>query len=72
MLLSQTFSLLHTSDSLLLMNWYRRLVNIIAGRLPDKLDEVPYRSSRLTHLLRESFGGNAKLSVICTIRPDHK
>ncbi|KAG6387472.1 hypothetical protein SASPL_152662 [Salvia splendens] len=49
-----------------------RLVNIIAGRLPDKLDEVPYRSSRLTHLLRESFGGNAKLSVICTIRPDHK
>ncbi|KAL1566978.1 kinesin-like protein KIN-12F [Salvia divinorum] len=49
-----------------------RLVNIIAGRLPDKLNEVPYRSSRLTHLLRESFGGNAKLSVICTIRPDHK
>ncbi|XP_057795258.1 kinesin-like protein KIN-12F [Salvia miltiorrhiza] len=50
-----------------------RLVNIIAGeRQPDKLDEVPYRSSRLTHLLRESFGGNAKLSVICTIRPDHK
>ncbi|KAL1562998.1 kinesin-like protein KIN-12F [Salvia divinorum] len=49
-----------------------RIVNIVAGRQPDKLDEVPYRSSRLTHLLRESFGGNAKLSLICTIRPDHK
>lgn len=50
-----------------------RLVNILAGeRPPEKLEEVPYRSSRLTHLLRESFGGNAKLSVICTITPDHK
>ncbi|XP_042060204.1 kinesin-like protein KIN-12F [Salvia splendens] len=54
------------------MSQLGRLVNIVAGRLPDKLDEAPYRSSRLTHLLKESFGGNAKLSIICTIRPDHK
>ncbi|GER54935.1 kinesin related protein [Striga asiatica] len=50
-----------------------RLVNILAERSQSgKSEEVPYRSSRLTHLLRESFGGNAKLSVICTISPDNK
>ncbi|KAK4484776.1 hypothetical protein RD792_007370 [Penstemon davidsonii] len=49
------------------------LVNIIAkGRQSDKAEEVPYRSSCLTHLLRESFGGNAKLSIICAISPDEK
>ncbi|KAI3948575.1 hypothetical protein MKW92_053614, partial [Papaver armeniacum] len=31
--------------------------------------DVPYRSSCLTHLLQESFGGNAKLSVLCTVSP---
>ncbi|KAL0328546.1 UNVERIFIED_CONTAM: Kinesin-like protein KIN-12F [Sesamum calycinum] len=40
-----------------------RLVNILAEGSPSGIsEEVPYRSSRLTHLLRESFGGNAKLS----------
>ncbi|KAK6133012.1 hypothetical protein DH2020_033222 [Rehmannia glutinosa] len=50
-----------------------RLVNILAeGSHSGKSEEVPYRSSRVTHLLRESFGGNAKLSIICTISPDNK
>ncbi|KAL0406986.1 UNVERIFIED_CONTAM: Kinesin-like protein KIN-12F [Sesamum latifolium] len=50
-----------------------RLVNILAeGSQSGISEEVPYRSSRLTHLLRESFGGNAKLSIICTISPDNK
>ncbi|KAL6553373.1 hypothetical protein OROGR_007215 [Orobanche gracilis] len=50
-----------------------RLVNILAeGSLSGKSDEDPCRSSSLTHLLRESFGGNAKLSIICTISPDKK
>ncbi|KAL0301083.1 UNVERIFIED_CONTAM: Kinesin-like protein KIN-12F [Sesamum radiatum] len=50
-----------------------RLVNILAEGSPSGIsEEVPYRSSRLTHLLRESFGGNAKLSVICTISPENK
>nr|QWT43322.1 kinesin-like protein KIN12A [Citrullus lanatus] len=31
-----------------------------------------YRGSCLTHLLRESLGGNAKLTVICAISPDNK
>ncbi|KAL3851153.1 hypothetical protein ACJIZ3_013035 [Penstemon smallii] len=49
------------------------LVNILVeGSQCGKSEEVPYRSSRLTHLLRESFGGNAKLSIICAISPDNK
>ncbi|KAL7103372.1 hypothetical protein ACP275_08G175300 [Erythranthe tilingii] len=50
-----------------------RLINILAdGSQSGKSEEIPYRSSRLTHLLRESFGGNAKLSIICAISPDNK
>ncbi|KAI3969418.1 hypothetical protein MKX01_019979 [Papaver californicum] len=47
-----------------------RLVNTLAeSPQPEKPSDVPYRSSCLTHLLRESFGGNAKLSVLCTVSP---
>ncbi|KAK9133019.1 hypothetical protein Scep_012547 [Stephania cephalantha] len=34
--------------------------------------DMPYQSSCLTHLLQESLGGNAKLSVICAISPVEK
>ncbi|MCI16815.1 kinesin-like protein KIN12B-like, partial [Trifolium medium] len=34
--------------------------------------DVPNRNSCLTRLLHESLGGNAKLSVICSIYPDIK
>lgn len=47
-----------------------RLVNTLAEspQLGNPSD-VPYISSCLTHLLQESFGGNAKLSVRCTVSP---
>ncbi|XP_052177082.1 LOW QUALITY PROTEIN: kinesin-like protein KIN-12F [Diospyros lotus] len=49
------------------------LVNILAEETQSgKPREVPYRSSRLTHLMKESLGGNAKLAVICAISPDNK
>lgn len=45
-------------------------MNILAaGTQPD---DLMYRDSCLTHLLQQSLGGNAKLSVICTISPDIK
>ncbi|KAM7250645.1 hypothetical protein ACFE04_022528 [Oxalis oulophora] len=49
------------------------LVNTLAkGTQPGKAKDSLYRGSRLTHLLRESLGGNAKLTVICAIAPDNK
>ncbi|XP_075488133.1 kinesin-like protein KIN-12F isoform X1 [Primulina tabacum] len=49
------------------------LVTILAdGSQSGKTEDAAYRSSSLTHLLRDSFGGNAKLSIICAISPDNK
>ncbi|CAI0374014.1 unnamed protein product [Linum tenue] len=39
---------------------------------PEKFRDVPYEESCLTHLLRESLGGNTKLTVICNISPDNR
>ncbi|KVH99197.1 Kinesin, motor domain-containing protein [Cynara cardunculus var. scolymus] len=49
------------------------LVNILAGTNQSGLSkDIPYNNSCLTHLLRESLGGNSKLIVICAISPDDK
>ncbi|XP_071693468.1 kinesin-like protein KIN-12F [Rutidosis leptorrhynchoides] len=49
------------------------LVNILAGTKPsEQSNDIPYNNSCLTHLLRESLGGNSKLTVICTVSPDDK
>ncbi|CAN1290622.1 Kinesin-like protein KIN-12F [Linum perenne] len=42
------------------------------GTQPGKSRDVPYEEFCLTHLLRESLGGNAKLTVLCTISPDNR
>ncbi|MED6205565.1 hypothetical protein PIB30_018737 [Stylosanthes scabra] len=42
------------------------------GTCSGKAIEIPNTNSCLTRLLQESLGGNAKLSVICTISPDNK
>ncbi|CAH9138795.1 unnamed protein product [Cuscuta epithymum] len=44
------------------------LVKILSEQSRESvLEAAPYNCSCLTHLLRESLGGNAKLSVICTV-----
>lgn len=46
------------------------LINILAEvSLSGKPRHIPYRDSRLTFLLQESLGGNAKLAMICAISP---
>ncbi|KAF5728445.1 putative Kinesin motor family protein [Tripterygium wilfordii] len=47
------------------------VVKTLANGTLGGYGDVPYRSSCLTHLLRESLGGNCKLAVICTISPDN-
>ncbi|KAL5802341.1 hypothetical protein ACOSQ4_030646 [Xanthoceras sorbifolium] len=49
------------------------LVNTLAqGTQPGKSEDALYRRPRVTHLLRESLGGNSKLTVICNVSPDNK
>ncbi|XP_027344341.1 kinesin-like protein KIN-12B isoform X2 [Abrus precatorius] len=46
------------------------LINILAEvSQTGKQRHIPYRDSRLTFLLQESLGGNAKLAFVCAISP---
>ncbi|GMI85232.1 hypothetical protein like AT3G20150 [Hibiscus trionum] len=49
------------------------LVNTLAKETqPEKPEDAPYGGSCLTRILRESLGGNAKLTVICNISADNR
>uniref|UniRef100_A0A1D1Z8I8 Kinesin-like protein KIF15 n=1 Tax=Anthurium amnicola TaxID=1678845 RepID=A0A1D1Z8I8_9ARAE len=46
------------------------LINILAEvSQSGRQRHIPYRDSKLTFLLQESLGGNAKLAMICAISP---
>lgn len=46
------------------------LINILAEvSQTGKQRHIPYRDSRLTFLLQDSLGGNAKLAMVCAISP---
>ncbi|XP_019435247.1 PREDICTED: kinesin-like protein KIN-12F isoform X2 [Lupinus angustifolius] len=48
------------------------LVDALTKEYKSGNEDTPHRNSCLTCLLQESLGGNAKLSVICSIFPDNK
>ena len=45
------------------------LGNIISALSDNKTNHISYRDSKLTRLLQESLGGNAKTSLIVTVSP---
>lgn len=48
----------------------RNLINILAEvSQKGRQRHIPYRDSKLTFLLQESLGGNAKLAMVCAISP---
>nr|XP_040056174.1 kinesin-like protein KIF3B [Gasterosteus aculeatus aculeatus] len=48
------------------------LGNVISALVDGKSSHVPYRDSKLTRLLQDSLGGNAKTVMIATVGPSHK
>jgi kinesin family protein 5 len=45
------------------------LGNVINALTEAKIGHVPYRDSKLTRILQESLGGNAKTSLIINLSP---
>ncbi len=46
-------------------------INALAGNNGNKKNNVNYRDSKLTHLLKPSLEGNCHLVMICNINPSH-
>ena len=47
---------------------------LVLGQVISKLSDgsrehIPFRNSKLTRILKDSLGGNAKTSIICTVTP---
>lgn len=47
------------------------LADVLAA-LSERRGHIPYRNSKLTHLLQDSIGGDAKLLVILCVSPGQK
>lgn len=48
-----------------------RVINFLASDSKKKsIQYVNYRESKLTHLLKDSLGGNSKTVIICTLNPN--
>ncbi|XP_077781942.1 kinesin-like protein KIF25 isoform X4 [Podarcis muralis] len=44
----------------------------VLGAISEQRSHVPYRNSKLTHLLQDSIGGDAKLLVVLCVSPSQK
>ena len=44
-------------------------LSIVIRDIINNNKQIPYRDSKLTHLLRDSLGGNAKTSIIAAVSP---
>ncbi|ETE58588.1 hypothetical protein L345_15690, partial [Ophiophagus hannah] len=44
----------------------------VLGALSEQGSHIPYRNSKLTHLLQDAIGGDAKLLVVLCVSPSQK
>ncbi|XP_070596408.1 kinesin-like protein KIF25 isoform X2 [Erythrolamprus reginae] len=44
----------------------------VLGALSEQKSHIPYRNSKLTHLLQDAIGGDAKLLVVLCVSPSQK
>uniref|UniRef100_A0A453JLY8 Kinesin motor domain-containing protein n=1 Tax=Aegilops tauschii subsp. strangulata TaxID=200361 RepID=A0A453JLY8_AEGTS len=49
-----------------------KLVNILSEEPKPQEDELPYRQSRLTHVLKDTLGGNSRATFLCSISSEHR
>uniref|UniRef100_A0A8C9B4X4 Kinesin-like protein n=1 Tax=Prolemur simus TaxID=1328070 RepID=A0A8C9B4X4_PROSS len=64
-----------TGPALRETSWINRSLAALAdvlGALSEHRGHVPYRNSRLTHLLQDSLGGDAKFLVLLCVSPSQK
>ncbi len=59
----------HRVEELKTINGSLSALATVVAALTEKRPHVPYRDSKLTHLLADSLGGNCFTSVIATISP---
>lgn len=48
------------------------LGNVISALASKKKQFIPYRSSKLTRILQNSFNGSAKIVVLATVGPSYR
>eukprot|EP00798_Chlamydomonas_sp_ICE-L_P019881 gene19881-26583_t len=58
----------HVSELTAINSSLSALANVVSA-LTEKRQHVPYRNSKLTHLLQDSLGGNCCTTIIATLSP---
>ncbi|OEL28242.1 Kinesin-like protein KIN12B [Dichanthelium oligosanthes] len=49
-----------------------KLVNILSETPESLKDDLPYEQSRLTHVLKDTLGGNSRVTFLCSISSEHR
>ncbi|CAL4943094.1 unnamed protein product [Urochloa decumbens] len=49
-----------------------KLVNILSDAPESHKDDFPYDQSRLTHVLKDTLGGNSRVTFLCSISSEHR
>jgi hypothetical protein len=53
------------------LSFLGKVINFLAEKDSKKSSGfINYRESKLTHLLKDSLGGNSKTLIICTLNPN--
>ncbi|KAF8681956.1 hypothetical protein HU200_045409 [Digitaria exilis] len=50
----------------------RKLVNILSEPQESHKVDLPYQQSRLTHVLKDTLGGNSRVTFLCAISSEHR
>ncbi|CAM0906710.1 unnamed protein product [Alopecurus aequalis] len=49
-----------------------KLVNILSEEPKPQQGDLPYKKSRLTHVLKDTLGGNTRVTFLCSISSEHR